>query len=174
MARKQYSIGLSVMELACIDAAATDAGITRTAWLRKQALRAAKCVRTNAAPLSASPPRCPSAKVRRSAHTHLTEEQFAALAEHARACDLTVAAFMREVLMGYRPVAHRHIARSAIVAVNRAAKELHQLVQLANSGTLLAPDLMRAVTGLLDAIPTLRDALLVADEAASGAPEPAT
>jgi len=100
-----------------------------------------------------------------------TVKQFEVLDEHARACELTVAAFMREVLLGSIPVARRPIARSAIVAVNRAARELNPLVQLAYRGTLLAPDLMRVVTRLLDEIHMLRDALLTADDAASRQPE---
>jgi hypothetical protein len=169
---KQYSVGLSAKEIARVDAAATDAGVSRSAWLRHQALRAAKYVRTVPAPLSASPPPRPSDKFRRCARTSLTDEQFAAIEEHARSCELALATYMREVLMGFKPAAHRPLARSAIVAVNRGVKELHELLQLADRGTLLPPDLMRTVTGLLAAFHALRDALLAADAAASSAPEP--
>jgi hypothetical protein len=169
---KQYSVGLSVKEIACVDAAATDAGISRSAWLRHHALRAAKYVRDRPAPLSASPPPRPSAKFTYRRSTFFTEEQLAALEEHARSCELALATYMREVLVGFKPAAHRPLARSAIVAVNRGVKELHELLQLADRGTLLPPDLMRTVTGLLAAFLTLRDALLAADAAASSAPEP--
>jgi|GEM_PF-2239003 len=169
---KQYSVSFSVREIARIDAAATDAGITRSAWLRHHALRAVRYVWVRPAPLSASPPPRPSARFTHRRSTFLTEEQLAALEEQARTCELPLATYMREVLVGGKPVAHRPLARSAIVAVNRGVKELHELLQLANGGTLVAPDLMRTVTGLLAAFDTLRDALLAADAAASSAPEP--
>jgi hypothetical protein len=168
---KQYSVCFSATEIVRIDAAATAAGVSRSAWLRDHALRAARYVRARPAPLSASPPPRPSARFTYRRSTFLTEQQLAALDEQARACELPLATYMREVLMGGKPVAHGP-ARSAIVAVNRGAKELHQLIQLASCGAPLAPDLMRTVTGLLAALHTLRDELLAADAAASNAPEP--
>ena len=169
---KRCGVYLSVKEIARIDAAATDAGVTRSAWLRNHALRAARYARDRPAPLSASPPPRPSAKFTHRRSTFLTEEQLAALYEQARTCEIPLATYIREVLMGFKPVAHQPLARSAIVAVNRGVKELHQLVQLANSGTLLTPDLMQVLTELLDQIHALRDTLLAADAAASNAPEP--
>jgi len=168
---KKFTICFSPGQFACIEAAAAAADRPRGVWLRDQGLRAARYVPQRPAPLPALPPRRPPAKLTRTVKTMFTVKQFEVLDEHARACELTVAAFMREVLLGSIPVARRPIARSAIVAVNRAARELNPLVQLAYRGTLLAPDLMRVVTRLLDEIHMLRDALLTADDAASRQPE---
>jgi hypothetical protein len=102
--------------------------------------------------------------------TFLTEEQFAAFDEHARACKLTLSALLRNILLGVEPIARHPLARSAIVAVHRAGNSLNQVVQLASGGTLLAPELMSAVAGLRQEIHALRDVLLAAD--AGAAPEP--
>ena len=95
--------------------------------------------------------------------TFLTEEQFDALEEHARACGLTVSCFMRHLILGFKPIARRPLARSAIVAVNRTGASLNQLVQLTSKGIILTPDLTQAVAGVLEEIHALRDALLRAD-----------
>jgi hypothetical protein len=171
MARNKRSrIRLSAGELAAVDAAAAAAGITRAAWLRDQVLRAARCGPNPPAPLPAPPPQHPPAKLTRAVGTYFTAEQFEALDEHARACELTVSAFIRRVVLGFRPMARRPLARSAIVAVDHATKQLNQLVQLDKSGTLLAPEILPAVTELRDEIHLLRDALLTADAAASRKP----
>jgi hypothetical protein len=171
MARtKKFFIWVSSGELTCITAAASAAGLPRSAWLRDQGLRAAKYSRTRPAPLPASPPASPSgrppAKLTHFVPTHLTEQQFAALDEQARACELPISAFIRQVVMGFSPRVRQPLLRSAIAAVNRSGKELSKLVQQAGNGTLLTPDLMRAITGLRDELQALRDALLTADAAA--------
>jgi hypothetical protein len=168
---KTLTIRVTPGQFACIDAAAAAAGMGRAPWLRGLGLRAAKYA-NHPAPLPARPPRRPPARLTHAVRTNFTEEQFEELDEHARASELGVGAFVREVVLGSWPVARRPLARSAIVAVNRGVKELHQLVELANCGTLLTPDLMQVLTELLGQIHALRDTLLTADAAASSTPEP--
>jgi len=167
MIKTKLTIYFSLRELACIDAAVADARMRRTTWLQDQSLRAAKYARRKPAALHARTPERPPAKFTHFAKTIFTEEQFEALREHAHACELPVSAFMRAVILGSKPRERRPLVRSAIVAVNRIGKQLNQVVQLANRGTPLAPELMNAVTGLLDTIHTLREELLTADAAAS-------
>ena len=171
MARDQkIMIYITACELAAIAAAAAAAGTTRAEWVRDQGLRAAKCGPNDPAPLPAASHRHRPAKLTRAAWTHFTDEQFTALDEHARACELTVSEFIRKVVLGFRPMARRPPTRSAIVAVDQAAKVLRELLHLADSGTHLAPDLILSVGELLDEIHTLRDALLTADGEASREP----
>jgi hypothetical protein len=171
MARDQkIMICITACELAAIAAAAAAAGTTRAEWVRDQGLRAANCSPNHPAPLPAASHRHQPAKLTHTARTFFSDEQFAALDEYARACELTVSEFIRKVVLGYRPMARRSPTRSAIVAVDRAAKVLRELLHLADSGTHLAPDLIVSVRELLDEIHTLRDALLTADAAASREP----
>src|ERR1700687_2305003 len=119
-------------------------------------------------PPSRRPPlQSPPAKLTRTAGTRFTEDQFEALEEHARACGLTVTAFIRHLVLGFNPSPRRPLVRSAIVAVNRVGNNLNQLVHLANSGIILAPDLIRAVAAVLAEIHALQDVLLRADAADS-------
>jgi hypothetical protein len=83
---------------------------------------------------------------------------------------LTLSGFIRQLILGFKPIARRPLVRSAIVAVNRAGANLNQLLHLAGDGIVLAPDLMHAVAAVLDEIHSLRDALLRAD--AAGASDP--
>lgn len=171
MARsKKLYIRLSPGELRRIVAAADSLTMPRSAWVRHQALRAAEGASKPPALFQAPSPGDASAKLTRTLRAHFTEQQFEALDEHARACGLTLSGFVRQVVLGFKPVARRPLARSAIVAVNRAGATLNQLVQLTGNGIVLTPDLMQAVATVLDEIHSLRDALLRAD--AAGASDP--
>jgi hypothetical protein len=173
---KQLGLRLSAGEFLRLAAAAEAAAMTPTAWVRHQALRAAEGISDPAAPFQPPPPQSPPAKLTRTAGTRFTQEQFEALDEHARACGLTPTAFIRQVVLGFHPVARRPETRSAIVAVNRVGNNLNQLVHLANSGIVLTPALLRAVAEVLAEIHALRAQLLEADSAdgadPADAPEP--
>ncbi|HEV3459846.1 MAG TPA: plasmid mobilization relaxosome protein MobC [Thermoanaerobaculia bacterium] len=171
MARiKQLSIHVSAGEFLRLAAAAEVSAMTPTAWVRHQALRAADGISIPAPPFRPPPPRDPPAKLTRTAGTRFSPAQFEAIQEHARGCGLTVTAFIRQVVLGHSPTPHRPLARSAIVAVNRVGNNLNQLVHLANSGIVLAPDLMRAVAAVLAEIHALQDALFRADAADAAEP----
>jgi uncharacterized protein (DUF1778 family) len=169
---KYLSIRLSPSELRRIVAAADSLTMPGSAWVRHQALRAAEGASKPPPLHQAFSPGDLSAKRTRTLRTRLTEQQCEALAAHARACGLTVSGFIRQLILGFKPMARRPLARSAIVAVNRVGTNLNHLVQLASSGVVLTPDLMLAVAGAMDTIHSLRDALLRADATgASGSPE---
>ena len=168
---KHLSIRVSVGEFLRLAAAADALGMTPTAWVRHQALCAADDAPSSPAPFKPPPPQSPPANLARTAGTRFSEEQFAALEEHARACGLTVTAFIRQVVLGFTPSPRRPLERSAIVAVNRVGNNLNQLVHLANSGMLLPPDLLRAIAQVRAEIHALQDALFRAD--ASDVSEPA-
>jgi hypothetical protein len=167
---RYFGIRLSTGELLRITATAESLAMTRTAWVRQQVLRAAEGAPKALPVLRAAPRQGPLAKLTRSVSAHLTEDQFEAVNAYARACGLTVADFLRQLILGFRPIARRPVARSAIVAVNRASASFNQLVQLGNSGTVLMPDLMHAVAVVRNEIHSLRDALLRADAAESSEP----
>ncbi|HEV3457417.1 MAG TPA: hypothetical protein VHG32_12720 [Thermoanaerobaculia bacterium] len=168
MASIRIYISVSADDRDRIVAAAMALGMSAAGWVRRQALSVTAGGLSLPAPLP-GPPSRPSAK-RRCMHTWLAEEQFAALVEHARACDLTVSAFIRAVLFDGNLNARRPFLRSAIVAIHRAGSDLSHLVQLAGGGTLLSPDTLRAVSALRQEVHTLRDALLTADAAAASKP----
>lgn len=146
--------------------------MTLSAWVRRQALRAAAGTMPQPAPLHA--PRrdgsSPRPRYTRQVCLFFTEEQFLALRERARACELPLNTFTREVLFGRQPIARRLLLRSAIVAVDRAGRDLKQLFQVAGVGAPQTPDLLSAVAALHQEVRALRDVLLAAD--AVGAPEP--
>jgi hypothetical protein len=167
---KQLNVRVSAAEFVRLAAAAEALAMTPTAWVRHQALRAVDDTSRPSAPFHAPPPQSPPAKLTRTAGTRFTEAQFEALDHYARDCGLTLTAFIRKVVLGFKPLARRPPSQAAIVAVNRVGNNLNQLVHLAHSGILLSPDLMRAVAELLGKVHSLRDALLRADEADS--PEP--
>ena len=171
MARtKQLSCRLSAGELSLITAAAESLGMTCAGLVRFQALRVAGGVPEPRPLFQAAPPKGPTAKLTRRVGTALTEEEFEALEEHARACGLAVGNLIRRLIVGLKPIARRPLAHSAIVDVNRVGATLNQLVELASKGTVLPQDLMHAVAGLLREIRALRDALLEADAARTRAP----
>jgi hypothetical protein len=167
---EKLTIWLTADELGRLAAAAADLAMAPSDWIRHQALRAVPEASRLPARFQPLPAANPSARFTRRLDFCLTEEQFEALDEQARACGLTLSALIRDVLAGRKPVARHPLARSAIVAVNRASDTLSQLLQLASSGALLTPDLSSAVAGLRQEIHALRDALLAADAATS--PEP--
>src|SRR5690242_18365825 len=111
---KYLSIRLSPGELRRIVAAADSLTMARSAWVRHQALRAAEGA-SKPPPLYQAPsPGDPSAKLTRTLRTRLTEQQFEALDAHARACGLTLSGFIRQLVLGFKPIARRPLARSAI------------------------------------------------------------
>lgn len=169
---KILGVRFSPGELRRIVAAADSLMMTRSAWVRREVLRAAEGASKPPPPFQAPSPGDPSAKLTRWLSARFTEQQAEALDEHARACGLTLAGLIRQLVLGFKPIARRPLTRSAIVAVNRAGANLNQLVRLAGDGIVLTPDLMHAVAAVLDEIHSLRDALLREDEAAaSGPPE---
>ncbi len=174
MARiKHVGVRLTAAEFLRVALAAEALDMRPAAWVRHQAIRAA--LSTSEPPASCRTPAPAStedalARLTRTAGTRFTDRQFAALAEHALACGLPVAAFIRQVVLGVTPVARRPLAHAAIVAINRVGNNLNQLVHLAHTGVVLAPDLLRALTAVLAEIRALRDALLDAAGPASSEP----
>jgi hypothetical protein len=160
---KRHYIYVPPGEFLLLAAAAEALGMTPAAWVRQQVIRAAAGTPPPLASCPPLPPESPGVKRARNAHTYLAEEQFVALQEHSRACGLTPSAFIRRVLLGLRPIARRSPVRSAIAAVHRASVTISPLVRLAGCGTVLTPDLQRAVIELLHEVRAVRAALLEAD-----------
>jgi hypothetical protein len=141
MARiKLIGVRFSAGEFVRISALADALGMTTTAWVRHQALRAAESKPEPSARFHAPPATGSPAKLTHTAGTRFSEEQFTALDAHANACGLTVTAFIRKVVLGVKPVARIPETRRALAAVNRVGNNLNQLVKLAHSGVVLAPD----------------------------------
>jgi hypothetical protein len=161
---KDLRVRLSAGEFLRIASAAEASGMQPSPWVRHQALRAADGLPTPSIRFHSPPPASPPAKLTHSAGTRFTQEQFEALDAYARACGLPVAAFIRQVVLGVKPLARRPEIRSAIVAVNRVGNNLNQLVKLAHTGVVLAPDLMRAVGEVLTEVRAVRSAFLRADD----------
>src|SRR5579864_559806 len=167
---ERLGVRFSPGELRRIVAAADSSLMPRSTWVRQQALRAADGTSKPLSLFQAPSPGDPSAKLTHKLGSRVTEQQFEALDDHARACGLTLSVFIRQLLLGFKPIARRPLARSAIVAVNRVGADLNQLVRLASNGIVLTPDLMHTVTAVLDKVYSLRGALLRAD--AAGATDP--
>lgn len=156
---KLLGVRFSAGEFAHIADSADALGVTPTAWVRHQALSALNGKPDPPERFNAPPAGDPPTKLTRTAGTRFTEEQFVALGVHARACGLTATAFIRKVVLGVKPIARIPATSAAIVAVNRVGNNLNQLVKLANSGIILAPDLMRAVGDVLAEIQALQERL---------------
>jgi hypothetical protein len=163
MARiKLLGVRFSAAEFLLVAAAAEAAGLHPVAWLRRHAIQAA-ATKPDPAPSSSPPPPAGAAKLGRTVATRLTAEQYAVLEERAEACGLPIAALIRKVVLGLKPVPRRPLVRSAIVAVNRVGNNLNQLVHLAHTSIVLAPDLLRTLSEVHDQFQALQDALLAAD-----------
>jgi len=160
---KLLGVRFSAGEFVRISASADALGMTPTAWVRHQALCVLNGKPEPAARFQAPPTTDPPAKLTRTAGTRFTAEQFVALAFHANACGLTVTAFIRKVILGVKPVARIPATRAAIVAVNRVGNNLNQLVRLANSGVVLAPELVSVLHEVHAEFRTLQLRLLRAD-----------
>jgi mobilization protein NikA len=160
---KLLGVRFSAGEFVRISASADALGMTPTAWVRHQALCSLDGKPGPAPRFQAPPAADPPAKLTRTAGTRFSEEQFEALSAHARACGLTVTAFIRKVVLGVKPIARRPEIRSAIVAVNRVGNNLNQLVKLANSDVILAPELVLVVREVLAENRTMLQRLLRAD-----------
>jgi Bacterial mobilisation protein (MobC) len=164
MARiKLLSVRLSAGEFLEVCRAAAASSMAPASWTRHQALRAAESTLEPVAGLRLPPPASPSPNLTNIASTRFTEEQFEALVDYSRACGLPLAAFIRQVVLGVKPIARRPELRSAIVAVNRVGNNLNQLVKLAHTGVVLAPELVRVVREVLVELHALQKALLRAD-----------
>lgn len=168
---KLLGVRFSAGEFSRIADAAEAVGITPTAWVRHQALSTLNGKPDPPARFHAPPAAKPPAKLTRTAGTRFTEEQFEAIDAHSRACGLTVTAFIRKLVLGFKPLARRPESRSAIVAVNRVGNNLNQLVHLANSGIILAPELLHVLREVHAANRALQEKLLRADSGDD--PEPA-
>jgi len=160
---KLLGVRFSAGEFVRISASADALGMTPTAWVRHQALCSLDGKPEPQLRFQAPPATDPPAKLTRTAGTRFSEEHFEALSAHARACGLTVTAFIRKVVLGVKPIARRPEIRSAIVAVNRVGNNLNQLVKLANSGVVLTPELVLAVREVLAENRTMLQKLLRAD-----------
>jgi hypothetical protein len=185
---KLLAVRVSAGEYLRLAAAAEAAGLAPSAWVRHQALHAADLrpepaphfqpppaasvasVATAAASAASATAAAPPARLARTAGTRFTTEHLEALADHARACGLTRAAYIRQVVLGVTPAARRPLSHAAIVAVNRVGNNLNQLVHLAHTGVVLPPDLRRAVEEVRRTVQALRDTLLSADLADPTAP----
>jgi hypothetical protein len=158
MARDRH-IGVRLSEEEFIRRAAVAAlsCMSPAAWLRYMALR---CFAAAPTPVSPPPvaPDSPGA-LSRTTGTRFTPEQFDLIAERAEACGLSVAAYVRQLVLGATPSDRRPDTRAAVVALNRVGNNLNQLTKLAHVGTLLPRDLLRAIEQVLEEVRRLRDAL---------------
>jgi Bacterial mobilisation protein (MobC) len=171
MARiKLLSVRLSAGEFLRVCLAAEASSMAPASWIRRQALRAAEGTQEPLFELRLPALTSPPPKLTHIASTRFTEEQFEALVDYARACGLPLAGFLRQVALGVKPIARRPELRSAIVAVNRVGNNLNQLVKLAHTGVVLAPDLVRVVREVLVELHALQRALLRADAGDLGEP----
>jgi len=171
MARiKLLSVRLSAGEFLQVCLAAEASSMAPASWIRHQALRATEGMLEPTAGLRLPPAASPAQNLTHIAATRFTEEQFEALVDYARACGLPLAAFLRQVALGVKPIARRPELRSAIVAVNRVGNNLNQLVKLSHTGVVLAPDLLRVVRQVLVELHALRAAFLRADTADASEP----
>jgi hypothetical protein len=168
---KLLGVRFSAGEFVRIAVAANALGIRPTAWVRHKVLCALDGKPELPARFQAPPAAKPPARLTRTAGTRFTEPQFEALAAHARACGLTTTAFIRQVILGVKPVARIPDSRAAIVAINRVGNNLNQLVKLAHSGVVLTPELLRVIHDVLGEIRTMRDALLDSELAHDRQPE---
>ena len=160
---KLLGVRFSAGEFVQIAASADALEMTPTAWVRHQALCALNGKADLPARFHPPPATDPPARLTRTAGTRFSDEQFEALVDYARACGLTPTAFIRKVVLGVKPIARRPELRSAIVAVNRVGNNLNQLVKLAHTGVVLAPELVRVVREVLAELHALQRAFLRAD-----------
>jgi hypothetical protein len=96
--------------------------------------------------------------------SRLTPTEAEKLAERARECDLPIAVYVRQVLRGISPSAHRPQAHAALVALSRVGNNLNQLTRLAHGGTLISRDLFGAIQDLRAEVNGLREDILAALE----------
>lgn len=139
---KLLGVRFSVGEFVRIATAAESLEMTPTAWVRHQVLRS---LESQPEPAAWAPPPAvtgPAVKLTRTAGTRFTEMQMEALRAHSRACGLTPTAFIRKLVLGVKPIARIPATRLALAALNRVGNNLNQLVKLANSGVIMAPDLI--------------------------------
>jgi len=161
MARARHlGVRLTDEELARIAALAAAVGRKPAAWLRELALR------SPASPpspeLDSSPP---ESHLTRPVATRVSPEQYEEIRERARACGLSVAAYVRLAALGVTPVLRRGSdVRPSIAALNRVGNNLNQLTRLANQGMPFPAELATTIASVLAEVRRMRDALLEADE----------
>lgn len=151
--RIHMHIRLSADEHARLRAAAAATNIS--SLLRERAL-ASLTPGYEVAPLASAPSGGPLTRI---ISWRLTAAEGERLAEQARDCGLTVAAYARCVLRGRKPSPRRPEARSAVVALSRVGNNLNQLVRLP-----LPRDLALAVETLFSEVRQVRDEILAALE----------
>ena len=87
----------------------------------------------------------------------------AALRAHARACGLPPTTYIRQVILGAKPIARMPDARLAVAAINRVGNNLNQLVHLAHTGVILTPDLVHTVLDVRAELHALQKLLIDRD-----------
>ena len=110
-------------------------------------------------------PGLPSAEPSRRVTIRLTPDQAKTVGEYAHACGQTLAGFISQLVLDVDPGARRRSIRAAIVAVHRASLNLRQLLNLAERGIVVAPDLQHGTAEILAEVRELLAALLRADAA---------
>ncbi len=159
---KQLGVRFSDEEFVRIAAAAQAIGTTPTAWLRLQGLRFLDDYPET--PKWKPPPATDaSTKLTHTAGTRFTQEQMEALRAQSRACGMRPTTYIRQVILGVKPIARIPDSRVAIAAVNRAGNNLNQLVHLAHTGVILAPELIRVVLEVRAELLALQKLLLGRD-----------
>lgn len=86
-----------------------------------------------------------------------------ALRAQSRACGVPPTTYIRHVILGVKPIARIPDSRVAIAAVNRVGNNLNQLVHLAHTGVILAPELIRVVLEVRAELLVLQKLLLGRD-----------
>jgi predicted DNA-binding protein len=158
---RQLGVRFSDEDFLRIAAAAQATQMTPTAWLRLQALRSLDGFRE--IPTWKPPPATVTTKLTHTAGTRFTREQMEALRAHARACGLPPTTYIRQIILGAKPIARMPDVRLAIAAINRVGNNLNQLVHLAHSGVILTPDLVRTVLDVRAELHALQKLLLDRD-----------
>ena len=158
---RQLGVRFSEEEFLRIAAAAQAMQMTPTAWLRLQALRSLDGLRET--PSWKALPATAAAKLTHTAGTRFTQEQMAALRAHARACGLPPTTYIRQVILGAKPIARMPDARLAVAAINRVGNNLNQLVHLAHTGVILTPDLVHTVLDVRAELHALQKLLIDRD-----------
>jgi len=152
---KVVAIRLSKAEHERLAAAAAAAWTTPSALFRRLAFASLETsIETRATEPASSG--CLTAIV----STRLTPSEAESLAQKATECDLPLAAYLRIMLRGTTPSAHRPVARAAVVALSRVGNNLNQLTRLAHSGTLIGPELLRTIDALRVEVYRVREEIL--------------
>jgi hypothetical protein len=157
---KLVTIRLSDAEYTRLVAAAKAAQTSLSAFLRDRA-----CASPHPPlPAPAALATVPAGPLTWRVASRLTAAEAEMLTDRARECDLPMAAYVRQVLRGISPCAHRPQAHAALVALSRVGNNLNQLTRLAHGGTLMSRDLFGAIEALRAEVNQLRGDILAALE----------